>query len=143
MPPPIPPAAPTAQDVRDALRVLRVTHEREADVVEAWIDHLAERVVLLGSEDSFRLFVLEQAHRAGETQALLTRLDNTVIQDLAEAERLRAEVALADASNRAATQLTVRRVLSQPAVLALIGVLSTVMSGIGAVIMQLVFGGSP
>jgi hypothetical protein len=131
---------PTASEVRDALRVLHGAAPEATAVVEAQLDSLEEQITLHTSEDAFRAFVLAQAQQAGLTQGLLQRLDTSVLGELAKAEAARADAALLEAQDREQRAMTTRQVLSQPVVLAVIGIISTVMTGLVTLVLSLVGG---
>ncbi len=129
---------PTTQaELREALRRLHTAAPEAATLVETHIDELEAQITLHTSEDAFRSFVLAQAQQAGVTQSLLQRLDSTVLADLAKAEAALAETNLLSAKTREQKALTTRQVLSQPVVLAAVGIISTLMAGLITLLLHL------
>jgi len=128
---------PTQTEVRDALRRLHAAAPEATALVEEQLDALEQQLTLHTSEDAFRAFVLAQAQQAGVTQALLQRLDSGVLTELARAEAARAEVDLLEAKDREHRALTTRQVLSQPVVLAAVGIISTLLTGLITLLLHL------
>lgn len=120
--------------VREALRTVHTVAPEAAAIVESHIDALERQVQLLGSDDAFRAFVIEQAREAGATKEVLTRLDSTVLASLAQAEADRAAADLIRAQKDNARAVTTRELFSQPVVLAAI----TALSGLGATLLAIV-----
>jgi hypothetical protein len=120
---------PTTIEIREALRTLHGVAPEAAGVVETHIDLLEDQITLHTSEDAFRAFVLSQAQQAGVTQALLQRIDSTTLVELTRADAARAETLLLTAKDREMRALTAKQVLSQPVVLAAVGIISTLLTG--------------
>ena len=132
----------TPNEVRDALRTLHGSAPEAASLVEAHLDDLEDQVNLLANEDAFRAFVLEQARQAGATQSLLNRLDASLLRDVIALELARSELALQDAQDRATKAVTLQNAITQPVVLAVIGVLSTALTGIISLALRIYGSGS-
>ena len=105
--------------------------------MEKQLEYLEDRVTLHTSEDAFRAFVLSQAQQAGVTQVLLQRIDATILAELARAESAQQEERLLAAKERAQRAGTVRQILSEPVALAVVGVLSTLMTGMISLLLHL------
>ena len=106
-------------------------------MVEARIETLESQISLHTSEDAFRAFVLSLAQQFGHTQALLQRIDTSILSELAKAEAAAKVLAEQEALSRQEKETTLRHILSQPVVLALVGILSTVMTGLMTLILNL------
>jgi len=124
-------------DVRTALRTLHAAAPEATAVVEARIETLESQISLHTSEDAFRAFVLSLAQQFGHTQALLQRIDTSILSELAKAEAAAKVLAEQEALSRQEKETTLRHILSQPVVLALVGILSTVMTGLMTLILNL------
>jgi len=128
---------PTPNEVRDALRTLHGAAPESTAVVQEQLDALEAQITMHTSDDAFRAFVLSQAQQAGVTQALLQRIDCSILAELAKGEVARLESNLLEAKDREQRSMTKRQVLSQPVVLAAIGILSTLMTGLVSLILRL------
>ena len=123
--------------IRDALRTVYACAPEAAAIIERYIDEIESVNRMLSDDKAFEAFVLEQARLAGRMLSLMERLDASCLADLAAAERADAEVRLMEAAERRDRTMTLRSVLSQPVVLAVIGVASTVLTTIGTLILHL------
>lgn len=135
------PPEPTIEDARVAMRVLHAAAPEAAGTVQQRLDYLDAQVVLLSNEDAFRAYLLSRAQQDGAVQTLMQRLDSTILAQLATAEAARANAALIDAENRAQRTMTTGQVLSQPVVLAVVGILSTVLTGLITAMLHLLKAG--
>ncbi len=124
-------------ELREAFRRLHAAAPEATTVVETHIDALEEQVLLHTSEDAFKSFVLGQAQQAGVTQSLLQRLESTILADLVRAEAALAEANLLNAKSREQKALTTRQILSQPVVLAAVGIISTLLTGLITLLLHL------
>ena len=124
-------------ELREALRRLHTASPEATECVETYIDGLEAQILLHSSNDAFKAFVLNQAQQAGMVQSLLQRLDSTILSDLARAEVLRAETDLVKEKRQEAKALTTKQVLSQPVVLAFVGILSTILTLVGTLFLHL------
>lgn len=127
--------------VREALRTLYTAAPEAASVVESHVDELEQQVLLLSNDDAFRAYLLSRAQQDGAVQTLMQRLDSTLLAPLAQAEAVRAQAELVVAEARTQRQLTVGQVLSQPVVLAVVGILSTLMTGLVTALLHFVKAG--
>lgn len=132
--PPLP--MPTTADVRVAMRALHAALPEPCAVVQAHVDGLEERVQLLSSDDAFRAYLLARARQDGAVLHLLRSLDDSVLAQLAAGEKARGEAELLSAKSRQARSLTTRQVLTQPVVLAVVGILSTAVGGVMTLILH-------
>jgi hypothetical protein len=129
---------PTQLEVRDALRTLHGAAPEATALVEEQLDMLEQQITLHTSEDAFRAFVLSQAQQTGVIQALLQRLDTSVLAELVRADAARAETDRLAAAERAERAMTTKQVLSQPVVLGSVAILSTLMTGLVTLVLHLV-----
>lgn len=124
----------TGDEERDMLRAHLAEIERtlpEAGrAVRVYIEEQDETIRILGEEEPFRGFVLAQARQLGQNTAMLDRIDRSILSRLAAAELRQAEADAAAASAGADKAATWKVALSQPVILALVTVLSTVLGGI-------------
>jgi hypothetical protein len=125
-------------ELREALRRLHAASPEATECVEAHMDAMEAQILLHSSDDAFKAFVLNQAQQAGMVQSLLQRLDSTILSDLARVEVLRAETDLVKEKRQEAKALTTKQVLSQPVVLAFIGILSTILTLVGTLTLHFV-----
>lgn len=128
---------PNISEIREHLRRVHSAIPDSADALQAYIDQLEQTNELLTNQDAYRAFVLRLAQESGVTQSLLQRIDNSVLSKLATAAELDAQRRLTEELNRGQRQLTMRQVLSEPVVLAVIGLGSTALSGIATLLLRL------
>ena len=93
-----------------------------------------QRITVLQSEDPFRALVLALADAMSRSNALVDDVRTSILGKLVQAEVLREERRLIEAKAEAERTQTIRGGLSQPAVIALISVLSAVLTGIIALV---------
>lgn len=98
--------------------------------LRVYIEEQDEMIRILSEEEPFRGFVLAQARQLGQNTAMLDRIDRSILSRLAAAELRQAEADAAAASVVADKAATWKVALSQPVILALVTVLSTVLGGI-------------
>ena len=127
----------TPAEVREALRKLHAVAPEDASNLESYLEEQENQILMHTSEDAFRAFVLVQAQQAGAIQSLLQRIDSSVLSSLAKAEEHRAEEALAEAKGRADKALTAKQLLTQPVALAVIALVSTVLTSILTILLHL------
>ena len=130
----------TQDEIKEALRRLHIAAPEAALLVERHVDALEAQIALYTSEDAFRAFVLSLAQQFGHTQALLQRIDATIMADLARSDAAAKELALTQEKTRHEKETTVRHVLSQPVVLALVGILSTIMTALATTALRIAGG---
>lgn len=128
---------PTTEEVRAAMRTLHQTAPEAAAVVERALDACHQRVQLLSSDDAFRGYLLARAQQDGAVSAMLQRIDSSVMSQLARADAARAQQQLLEAEDRQQRAVTLRSALSEPVVLAVVGVVSTGLTGILTLILHL------
>jgi hypothetical protein len=128
----------TPAEIREALRKLHVVSPEEAAGLERHLEEQENQLLLYSSEDAFKAFVLAQAQQSGVIQGLLQRIDSSILSPLAAAEADKAQTALVISAAAAEKALTVRQVITQPVVLAIIAVLSALLTTFSTVILHLV-----
>lgn len=132
MPPPT--TEPEIAKVRAAIRSLHQSAPEAAALVERWVEAQEQRITVLQSEDPFRALVLALADAMSRSNALVDDVRTSILGKLVQAEVLREERRLIEVKAEAERTQTIRGVLSQPAVIALISVLSAVLTGIIALV---------
>ena len=125
-------------EVREALRKLRAVAPIDADALEAHLEAQDMQILLHTSEDAFRAFVLAQAQQSGVIQVLLQRIDSSILETLARAEQTHAAAELTAAQGRANKELTTKQIFTQPVVLAVIGLTSTLLTGTVTILIRLI-----
>jgi len=120
---------PTTQQVRDALRQIAAATPEAGALLEKHVDALEERILVMSGDDPFRAYMLARAQQDGAVLHLLQRLDDGLMADVVRLSLERAETARIAAEDRQTRAMTTRQVLSQPAVLAALGILSTLCTG--------------
>jgi hypothetical protein len=127
----------TQDEIKEALRRLHTAAPEAALLIERHTELLEAQIALYTSEDAFRAFVLSLAQQFGHTQALLQRLDATVMADLARSDADAKELSLLREKARHEKETTVRHVLSQPVVLGLVGIVSTIMTALATILIRI------
>lgn len=128
-------AAPT--EIKEAVRKLHAVSPEDAATLEAFIDAQEHQLLLYTSEDAFRAFVLAQAQQTGMIQVLLQRIDSSILEPLARAEEAKQQAEMVARQGEAEKALTTRQVLTQPVVLAVVGLASTTLTGLLTLILHL------
>lgn len=129
---------PTTEQVRAAMRTLHQSSPEAALVVQRALDACHSRVQILSNDDAFRGYLLARAQQDGAVAALLQRIDSSLLSELAKAESSKAQQELLEAQDRANRTITLRSALSEPVVLALVGVISTGMTGLFTLVSWLI-----
>lgn len=123
------------EQYREAIRQLYGAAPEAAALIEHYVETLEKKVLLLQSEDAFRAFVLELARDSGATRALMERIERSILDKVAQAELDSATADKLRAEHKKVRFMTLAESMSQPWVLAAIGLLSLAL----AAILNLVF----
>ena len=133
----MPPVETDIARVRAIVRSLHRSSPEAATAIEEWIDLQEARIIVFQSDDPVKALVLALADSMSRSNTLVDDVRNSMLVPLARAEAAREERRLQETRTEAERVQTVRGVLSQPAVIAVIGVLSTVLTGIISLVQAL------
>ena len=120
--------------VRIALRTLHQAAPEAAGIVEHWVDLQETRMATLEHNDPFRALVMAMVDSMSRNSTLIEDVRHSVLVPLAQAEEAKEQRKLIEARNETERNTTLRGVLSQPTVVALVGVLSAVLTGLIALV---------
>ena len=126
-----------SERARRDLRTIHSTHPELSDELQAFIDRLENKVMVLSNDDAFRAYLMAKAQQDGAVLALLQKLDSSLITSLVKAEADKVKVTLIEAEERAGRAMTLSGILTEPVVLSAITVVSSVMTGVITLILHL------
>ena len=127
----------SSERARRDLRTIHSTHPELSDELQAFIDRLENKVMVLSNDDAFRAYLMAKAQQDGAVLALLQKLDSSLITSLVKAEADKVKVTLIEAEERAGRAMTLSGILTEPVVLSAITVVSSVMTGVITLILHL------
>lgn len=122
-------------EIERILKEIEASHPSSARKIKSYIDGIEDDMAKLTSDDAYRAFIIKSFSDFGGAYDLLKRIDGSILSHLAEEAASRAkqdaELAKAERIKLETDRLVInnkKEIFSQPVLLALIAILSSVVT---------------